>query len=652
MNSIKIELPDIEYPYYDTIISIDDVKNKIKNIKNIEFKISNEPYEIITVNKKTDIMSNIYNGKYVKFIDDNYLEYDLLPLFFSERELVKCKIMGYDSLISNFNKYKAEIISDMIKNKIEMTSQNLREYVFKNIKHCHNFRPTLAINVYRFFEAKNVFDFSAGWGDRLFGACVEDIKYIGLDPNVNNTFYSDIIDKIGNTDNQMIITTGAEYLPLNIFEESMKKMDIEKFDLMFTSPPYFTYEIYATNTQSVTSYIDSFENWLVNFLFYVIIKYAMYLKDNGYFVIYIQDVGGQSYLEPMFMAVMTKYETFSGLKYIGLISATRFPMIVFQKMKTNDRSYTNPETNINYSIDDISNKFMDTYPKVAKLTNMLTRLRHNNMYFEINDKYNYDIKTGCMEIWDICHKSSYVRGMFKLLLTIPKHVNTIVYYGSIAIDKHIYYLATFCKLLNFKLIYHYNPNEIGWTVKDKIKTNTKLQMSEYLTKAIKMGLIDKPLKKKNMFMDDLAYLEQFIQNRYKSDDVMVLPLDIYSNNKGILLESLRERLMFIPELKPQNQSTFDGTIYASIVSGSMLECLKIIFPNASFNIICTEFYSCFDDNSGKVIVSTNKDIFGYDFSFGITPANSNYENIPNKFIPLYTLYNNNKKNGDICFIIE
>jgi hypothetical protein len=659
MSDNEIKLPDIDYPYYDTIISIDDLKNKISDMKNIKFESNHEPYEIIAINKKTDIMSNIYDGKYVKFVDSNYLEYDLLPLFFSERELVKCKIMGYDSLVANFNKYKAEIIDDMEKSNMDRTPINLREYVFKNIKHCHNFRPTLAINIYRFFKAQSVFDFSAGWGDRLFGACVDDIKYVGLDPNINNTFYSDIIDQIGNINKQTIIATGAEYLPLNIFEKTMKGMDIDSFDLMFTSPPYFTYEIYAANTQSITSYINSFENWLVNFLFYVMIKYSVYLKENGYFVLYIQDVGGHSYLEPMFMAVMSKYETFNGLKFVGFISATRFPMIVFQKKKTDDRNYTNPETKINHTIEKISNKFMDTYPKIAKLTDMLTRLRYKNLYFEVNDRYDYDDKTGSIEIWDICHRSSFVRGMFKLLLTIPKNIKTIIYYGSIAIGNQIYYLATFCKLLGFKLIYHYNPNEIGWIIKDDTKINKKLQTSEHLAKAIKMGLNAHPLRKKNTYMDDISYLEQFIKNRYKNNDtIMVLPLDIYVDNKNILLESLRERLMFIPELKPDKQAIFDKTIYMNVNSKSMLECFQIIFPNANFGIICNEFYSCLngDNNNKKIKVFTNKDVFGYDFSYGIShPSNGKLiadNNIPNNFTPLYTLFKKYQQDGDICFFAE
>jgi hypothetical protein len=45
------------------------------------------------------------------------------------------------------------------------------------------FPPYVAGMVYRYFNAKNVFDPYTGWGDRCLGEMVLGINYIGCDSN-------------------------------------------------------------------------------------------------------------------------------------------------------------------------------------------------------------------------------------------------------------------------------------------------------------------------------------------------------------------------------------------------------------------------------------------------------------------------------------
>ena len=127
--------------------------------------------------------------------------------------------------------------------------------------------------MYQFFKAKSVIDFSAGWGDRLFMTSALDIKYLGFDPNykLQNTYHS-IIKEIGNKKKQDVIISGAEYISENLLEKSKNNIGVKEFDLLFTSPPYYDYEIYNENNQSINNYRNSFEDWLVFFYFLCISK--------------------------------------------------------------------------------------------------------------------------------------------------------------------------------------------------------------------------------------------------------------------------------------------------------------------------------------------------------------------------------------------
>ena len=64
----------------------------------------------------------------------------------------------------------------------------------------------------------------------------------------------------------------------------------EKFDLIFTSPPYFKKEIYSNEeTQSCNKYSE-YDAWKNNFLKVFVEKCEKFLKDDGIFVCNIDDI--------------------------------------------------------------------------------------------------------------------------------------------------------------------------------------------------------------------------------------------------------------------------------------------------------------------------------------------------------------------------
>jgi tRNA1(Val) A37 N6-methylase TrmN6 len=124
------------------------------------------------------------------------------------------------------------------------------------------------------FKPTCIIDPCAGWGGRLLGAMVnDDIKYIGFDTNTNlKKPYKELINMLNVKDRAKII-----------FKDSSKvNYSKYKYDMVFTSPPYFNVEVYDNMKKEKTKI-----EWLDNFLFPMIKNSYKYLSKNGYFILNI-----------------------------------------------------------------------------------------------------------------------------------------------------------------------------------------------------------------------------------------------------------------------------------------------------------------------------------------------------------------------------
>jgi hypothetical protein len=149
------------------------------------------------------------------------------------------------------------------------------------------FKPSAAKCIYEYFGAKKVYDFSAGWGDRLTAALATPgiSEYHGTDPNTQLQPLYKALQKLFNTSSKKVtIATkpAEEYIP-----------STNDFDLVFTSCPYFDLEQYALGTkdedkQSWKRYSTK-EDWLQGFLFPAISNAWSVLKKGGRLVLNIAD---------------------------------------------------------------------------------------------------------------------------------------------------------------------------------------------------------------------------------------------------------------------------------------------------------------------------------------------------------------------------
>jgi 16S rRNA G966 N2-methylase RsmD len=155
----------------------------------------------------------------------------------------------------------------------------LRKYI------AAQFRPATAKSVYEMFDAKNVLDISAGWGDRLTGflAASNTRSYLGIDPNEKMVTSYDRIEKAFNNSNKKveIVSDCAEHY------QYRKE---QTFDFIFTSPPYFNIERYTQEDNQSFKRYRKLHDWLELFLFKSLENAWNQLEQGGFLVINISDV--------------------------------------------------------------------------------------------------------------------------------------------------------------------------------------------------------------------------------------------------------------------------------------------------------------------------------------------------------------------------
>jgi hypothetical protein len=142
------------------------------------------------------------------------------------------------------------------------------------------------MTVLKMFQPKRWLDPTAGWGDRLRVAIASGVEYVGVDSNKSmQTAYNAIIDDKaeGNHSKYKVIQSKFQNAKLG-----------GKFDLVFTSPPFFTKEVY----EDMVSW-KNIEEFMEDFLRPLIKKSAKVLEKGGHLVLYIEDSPESAFIELM-----------------------------------------------------------------------------------------------------------------------------------------------------------------------------------------------------------------------------------------------------------------------------------------------------------------------------------------------------------------
>lgn len=146
---------------------------------------------------------------------------------------------------------------------------------------CTLFPYTLGLKVLEIFKPKKWLDPTAGWGDRLRCAITYGCSYLGVDSNPDmQSAYKEIIKDHKN----------VEVLKGKFQDVSVKG----KYDLVFTSPPFYTKEKYEgmVEWKNVQDFLDEFLKPLFD-------KSVKHLSKNGHLVLYIEDLRTEPFIDLM-----------------------------------------------------------------------------------------------------------------------------------------------------------------------------------------------------------------------------------------------------------------------------------------------------------------------------------------------------------------
>jgi len=298
-------------PFPQTIYSIDQVKEDFLKLCEFDTQkiISDEIFDIKQpLEKKWDKRINLlWKQSYIGNKSSNY---------FHEKTRFNVKRIGRE--------YPHDVWNNDVRLKLLMNSFWSMKYkkigkaemksLFRlGMYQAGQFRTTVAKGIYDYFKAKNIFDMSMGWGDRLagFNSSKYTKNYIGTDPNTltyNNyqkqhEFYN----------------TGKTLIAYNKPAEELTELPDIPIDLCFSSPPYFIKEQYSSeSTQSCNRYKD-LKSWLNNFLFKTLLYQYECLKHDGILAINITDViikgEWQEICSPMIEYILS----LNNMKYLGFM---------------------------------------------------------------------------------------------------------------------------------------------------------------------------------------------------------------------------------------------------------------------------------------------------------------------------------------------
>lgn len=254
---------------------------------------------------------------------NSYQEVDSLTDYFTEEARMVANralcISPYDYYRLNYDtiieKAKFRKETDEVKNRT--MRYYLENILYEDAAICSNFKISLTKCVAKYFKAKKILDPSAGWGDRMLGAAAAGVDcYHSIDPNPKLVKgYNEIIN--------FLASKGIKIENFTMCQADFLKVDLqnEGYDLVFTSPPFFDYEIYYTGEESenIKQSISNRGNinvWFNEFFKIYLDKSWKALAKGGHLVLYISDIPGGVFVNDMINYINNELKG----KYLGVIA--------------------------------------------------------------------------------------------------------------------------------------------------------------------------------------------------------------------------------------------------------------------------------------------------------------------------------------------
>lgn len=139
-------------------------------------------------------------------------------------------------------------------------------------------------------ENLSVLDFSCGFGGRLIGSYTSGIvrKYVGIDPIEKNILSHKKINELIALHSSMRKRDFYTEFIHECAEDVLRNIN-EKFDVVITSPPYFSKEVYSNEQSQCYNKYPYYNVWKEQWLEYVLKTSYDKLNTNGKMIIFISN---------------------------------------------------------------------------------------------------------------------------------------------------------------------------------------------------------------------------------------------------------------------------------------------------------------------------------------------------------------------------
>jgi hypothetical protein len=315
----------IDYPYLRYLVPEEKLASIFEALKidNLTNYICN--YNMSRQNTKLDkakrlIMTRAFITGYA---------YEVLMEYFQEDARNKCNREGYPSPWDVYinPEYNVQWVKEYYHNILqgdvysEDTIRSLRKTIYK--KNCDAFPANLALWLMNKWKPKKILMMCGAWGDEIIATMAygQHTLLTAVDPNkaaVENWY-----DMINYYDPENVDKYKFHIKP---FEEVVLTPEESGFDLMYSSPPYFTAEHYSEDEGQSYLKFRTREDWLVGFLRPSLEKVWALMNFNGVVVLALNDVIIDGVEVRLVQPMHDIMDSFQDSKYIGTYG--------FKKMKS------------------------------------------------------------------------------------------------------------------------------------------------------------------------------------------------------------------------------------------------------------------------------------------------------------------------------
>ena len=162
---------------------------------------------------------------------------------------------------------------------------------YQNIQYINEFPPFVARMIvlnYSKGAERVVLDPCAGWGGRMIGcASIPNTTYIAFEPSTQTW---DGLNRLGEWLQKLQPT--FKYKVYKLPYEESTDIELPKFDLALTSPPYYNTEHYSEEPTNSLNKFNSYDKWIDGF-YYPLIDLTLSRLHHG--AVFILNVGDRKY---------------------------------------------------------------------------------------------------------------------------------------------------------------------------------------------------------------------------------------------------------------------------------------------------------------------------------------------------------------------